>query len=224
MLKKYIVAALAPAFLLTSVPAFADHWEQREERRGFHGDFHREHIVHRLGPGYISLMVGELALLYSEGMFYRYTPAGYIVVTPPVGAVVPALPPGYTMIYESGVPYYYYGYTYYAPAPNGFAVVASPVAPAAPQYAVPSMAPQAPIASPATSAPAQPALAANVSNAMVKAEEPNHDVYDIYIPNGNGSYTSVTLKKTEKGFLGPQGEFYADHPTVEQLRERYIKK
>ena len=67
-------------------------------------------------------------------------------------------------------------------------------------------------ASPAV-APSASVQSAPVSNSM-----------EISIPNGNGSYTSVTLMKTEKGFLGPQGEFYADHPTADQLRERYIKK
>ena len=53
---------------------------------------------------------------------------------------------------------------------------------------------------------------------------PANNPMEINIPNGDGSYTSITLTKTEKGFLGPQGEFYADHPTMDQLRERYIKK
>ena len=55
------------------------------------------------------------------------------------------------------------------------------------------------------------------------ANEPSSAV-ETYIPNGNGSFTVVTLQKTDKGFLGPQGEFYADHPTEEQLKARYCKK
>ena len=62
----------------------------------------------------------------------------------------------------------------------------------------------------APSAPSQPA--------------PANNPMEINIPNGDGSYTSVTLTKTDKGFLGPQGEFYADHPTEEQLKTRYCKK
>ena len=42
--------------------------------------------------------------------------------------------------------------------------------------------------------------------------------------NGNGTFTVVPLTKTPTGFLGPQGEFYIDHPTIEQLREKYLKK
>ncbi len=216
MLKKYLGAFLVAILLLPAVPAFAD----RGPRRDFHGgkNFHREYVVHRIGPGYIPLIAGGLALLYSEGMFYRYTRAGYIVVTPPMGAVVPALPPGYTMVYANGMPYYYYGYTYYSPVPNGYVVAAPPVIPAAPPVAPPMIA-QSPVAAAPAAAPA-----ASQSAVANPAPDTNRDVYDIYIPNGNGSYTSITLRKTEKGFLGPQGEFYVDHPTVEQLRERYTKK
>ena len=188
---------------------------------GFRGDYRPDHVVHRLPPGYVSLMAGGLALLYCEGLFYRYTTAGYTVVTPPVGAVIPALPPGYTTVISNGVPYYYFGYTYYTPAPNGYVVVAPPVAPAIPQVVQPVVAvASAPVAQPVavSAATVRPALYPS------KEEELNRDVYEIYIPNGNGSYTSVTLRKTEKGFLGPQGEFYEDHPTIEQLRERYAKK
>jgi hypothetical protein len=78
------------------------------------------------------------------------------------------------------------------------------------------------VAQTAASPPA-PAPSA-VQPAVPKNDAGNRDAYDIDIPNGNGSYTSVTLRKTEKGFLGSQGEFYEDHPTIEQLRERYAKK
>jgi len=147
-------------------------------------------------------------------MFYRSTPGGYVVVPAPMGAVVPALPPGYTVVYMGGMPYYYYGNAYYAAAPSGY-VVTAPPALAAPIAAAPSVAPvqqQAPVPAPIAQ---QPAVAV--------ASAPS-DAVETYIPNGNGSFTVVTLRKTDKGFLGPQGEFYADHPTEEQLKARYCKK
>lgn len=122
------------------------------------------------------------------------------------------------MVIQNGVPYYCAGYTYYTQTPNGYMVVAPPVMPAMPQSAPPPYVAAPPVAA------APVAASVNTVNAPAQTEESKRDVYDIYIPNGNGSYTSVTLRKTEKGFLGPQGEFYADHPTVDQLRERYIKK
>jgi hypothetical protein len=43
----------------------------------------------------------------------------------------------------------------------------------------------------------------------------------VNIPNSRGGYTSVTLRKSGNGFVGPQGEYYADSPTVDQLRVLY---
>ncbi len=45
----------------------------------------------------------------------------------------------------------------------------------------------------------------------------------INVPNSNGSYTPVTLVKHNNGYVGPQGEFYPGHPTVDQLRALYSK-
>jgi hypothetical protein len=43
----------------------------------------------------------------------------------------------------------------------------------------------------------------------------------INIPNSRGGYTSVTLRRSGTGFVGPQGEYYASYPTVEQLKVMY---
>ncbi|MFA6599913.1 MAG: DUF6515 family protein [Candidatus Omnitrophota bacterium] len=234
-LKFIFLFLLTATLLLPSSPAFArEHGGGGGGRPGpGRGDFHGDdfHVAHRLPPGYVSLMAGSLALLYCEGLFYRYTPAGYAVVTPPMGAVVPALPPGYTMVVANGTPYYYYGYTYYAPAPGGYAVVGPPAVTAFPAP-IPTTTVVAPVtqtvmaAAPVMQQPVAVASTAPIRPALYpsKEEELNRDVYEIYIPNGNGSFTQVTLRKTEKGFLGPQGEFYEDHPTIDQLRERYAKK
>jgi len=158
------------------------------------------------------LSIAGAEFLYSAGMFYRSTPAGYVVVPAPMGAVVPALPPGYTVVYMGGMPYYYYGNAYYTVAPNGY-VVTAPPAIATPMVAAPGAAPvQTPVPAPISQQTVAPA-----------ANEPSSAV-ETYIPNGNGSFTVVTLQKTDKGFLGPQGEFYADHPTEAQLKARYCKK
>jgi len=54
-------------------------------------------------------------------------------VQPPLGVIVPALPPGYTVVYYGGVPYYYANDIYYVQQPTGYEVVAPPAgAPAAP--------------------------------------------------------------------------------------------
>jgi len=43
----------------------------------------------------------------------------------------------------------------------------------------------------------------------------------INLPNANGSFTSVTLVKRGNGYVGPQGEYYSGHPTVDELRTLY---
>ena len=213
MLKKILATALILACLLQPSLAFAD-------GRGGHGG-HGGPSGHG-GPGWhggstalgiVALSIAGAEFLYTAGMFYRSTPAGYVIVPAPMGAVVPALPPGYTIVYMGGMPYYYYGNAYYAAAPNGYVVTAPPAIAAVPIAAAPSVAPvQASAPAPAAQQAAAPA-----------ANGPS-DAVEIYIPNGNGSFTVVTLRKTDKGFMGPQGEFYADHPTEDQLKARYCKK
>ena len=44
------------------------------------------------------------------------------------------------------------------------------------------------------------------------------DTMVVYVPNTNGSYTKVALQKIADGYIGPQGEYYPEHPTVAQLR------
>jgi hypothetical protein len=43
----------------------------------------------------------------------------------------------------------------------------------------------------------------------------------INIPNSRGGYTPVMLRRAGYGYLGPQGEYYANSPTVDQLRALY---
>jgi hypothetical protein len=45
----------------------------------------------------------------------------------------------------------------------------------------------------------------------------------INVPNSNGSYTPVTLVRRNNGYVGPQGEFYAGNPTIDQLKALYGK-
>ncbi len=49
------------------------------------------------------------------------------------------------------------------------------------------------------------------------------EAFTVNVPNGCGGYTSVTLKKSGDGFIGPQGEFYPEFPKVEQLKVMYAK-
>ncbi|MBU0709238.1 MAG: hypothetical protein KJ793_00805 [Candidatus Omnitrophica bacterium] len=61
---------------------------------------------------------------------------------------------------------------------------------------------------------------------VVPAPEIKHkpgEKVTMHIPNENGSYTAVILVEKEDGYIGPQGEFYPGHPTLEQLMVLYGK-
>ncbi len=47
--------------------------------------------------------------------------------------------------------------------------------------------------------------------------------YIINVPNGRGGYTAVILKRSGRGFIGPQGEFYPEFPKISQLKLMYGK-
>jgi len=50
---------------------------------------------------------------------------------------------------------------------------------------------------------------------------PAANAFTVNIPNNGGGYTSVVLKRSGNGFVGPQGEFYSQFPNVSQLRSMY---
>ena len=118
-----------------------------------------------------------------------------------IGTIVAALPPYYETVYVSGTPYYYYDGFYYRPSPTGYIVVPTPAT---------TTVVTVPAATTVVTAPTvtQPNVASG--EAVV-----------INIPNTSGGYTPVTLTKHKTGYIGPQGEYYEGHPTVQQLRVLY---
>ncbi|HUI92495.1 MAG TPA: hypothetical protein VLX68_09640 [Chitinivibrionales bacterium] len=105
----------------------------------------------------------------------------------------------------AGVPYYFYNGCYYTY--DGDVLVAvdqSLVAPApAPAAAVPS-----------------PATTPKVGSALAQKSD---ETITVNVPNNNGGFTPVKLVKTDKGYVGPQGELYTGHPTVDELKVLYGK-
>ncbi len=47
------------------------------------------------------------------------------------------------------------------------------------------------------------------------------DTVTISIPNSSGGYTSVVLKRSGNGYVGPQGEYYDQVPSTAQLQAMY---
>jgi hypothetical protein len=149
--------------------------------------------------------------------------------------------PQYVVTYVNGAPYYMYNGVYYqmdaagryymVPAPVVYAqptVIQLPAAiekqPAALQQ-MPmqqaTLAP-APVQAPASEQAPSPAQTA-VTAPAEKPEAQAQGTFTVNIPNSKGGYTSVTLKKMGKGYVGPQGEFYTEFPKVEHLKEMYGK-
>ena len=96
--------------------------EHRYVERNYHVDL----PTHRR-PGWgiahvplaaIILSVAGVNYYYHEGLFYHPREGQYIVVRPPIGGVVPMLPPGYSIIRSYNREYYFYENTYYEPIPN----------------------------------------------------------------------------------------------------------
>ena len=63
---------------------------------------------------------------YSAGRFYRRSDGVYLAITPPIGAIVPALPGGYVTFGVGLSRYFYYSSVYYQRAPEGYIVIREP--------------------------------------------------------------------------------------------------
>jgi len=58
---------------------------------------------------------------------------------------------------------------------------------------------------------------------VVPSETYSGDTVTVNVPNSNGGYTAVVLKRSGNGYLGPQGEYYDQVPTTAQLQAMYGK-
>lgn len=45
--------------------------------------------------------------------------------------------------------------------------------------------------------------------------------FTVNVPNNQGSYTAVVIQQSGSGYVGPQGEYYPQFPTVSQLQTMY---
>jgi hypothetical protein len=132
--------------------------------------------------------------VYPGCEFWPYGAVDFNVMDPPIGSIYSYIPNGANLIVVDGTGYYYLNGYYLRPCPAGYMVVTPP------EVAAPSV--------PDSKAASQP-LPASDNGAMVN------------IPNSKGGFTTVKLAKVKDGYTGPQGEFYAGHPTVDELRVLY---
>jgi hypothetical protein len=116
--------------------------------------------------------------------------------------------PGYAVVASSnyqpvlvnGVTYYLNNGVYYIYTQYGYQAVTAPVGAMTPVIS----------ASPAT--PGSPLVNTSMDDSIT-----------VNIPDNNGGYNPVVLKRSGNGFIGPQGEFYSEFPKVSQLKLMYGK-
>lgn len=101
--------------------------------------------------------------------------------------------------------YYYHDYVYY---PREYVIEEPPV-----YYQ--------PVYQPVTVV--QPAPVQQVAPAPAPVNAETENSFTVNIPNDQGGYTVVTLKRSGNGFVGPQGEFYSEFPRIAQLKAMYAK-
>jgi uncharacterized protein DUF6515 len=126
------------------------HWRYDDR---FHHDRYYPQLGYRvtvLPPARVEIRFRGEPFFFHSGVWYRPVGPSFVVVRPPVGIVVAALPVGYSTVVVGGAPYYYANDAYYVQRPDGYAVVDAP-----PGYA--EM--EAPAAPPAPRAPAPAATA-----------------------------------------------------------------
>ena len=75
--------------------------------------------------------------------------------------------------------------------------------------------------------PPQQVIVAQPAQVVVAQTPPSTtysgDTVTVNVPNSNGGYTAVLLKRSGNGYVGPQGEYYDQIPTTAQLQAMYGK-
>jgi hypothetical protein len=194
--KKILAAVLMLALFAAPKLSYAD-WGDHHDGHSYYRWHEHPHWgihIHILPVGYITVRVGWHSYYYYDGLYYNYVGGDYVLITPPVGAYVSVIPPDFQPVLINGRTYYTDNGVYYIlTRRHGYKVVAAPV----------------------VYAPVQPVVVAQPDTAQ--------DSFPVNIPNNSGGYTTVVIRKSGSGFVGPQGEFYAQFPSVAQLKVMYSK-
>jgi hypothetical protein len=238
--------------------------------------------INLISNEYVPVYTGGSRYYYYDGLYY--TPAGnrYVLMTPPIGAIVPAIPSDYRPVLINGTMYYTDSGIYYVYVGSGYQVVPAPMVPvrAEPVYIrqttqIYNPPNQTKVAEGIGlgallgaltggiighqmkgSHEAGAALLGGVTGAavggIVGAQIPNQNVsttvvaqsvpavaapaapvvtpplqstesFTINIPNVQGGHVTVVIKRSGNGFVGPQGEYYEQFPSVAQLQAMYVK-
>ncbi len=119
-------AVLVAATLFASGAALADPpGRDRHEIRRDHRP-PRGAVVRSLPRDHRVIRHRDVRFYFSGGIWYRPLGSRFVIVAPPIGAVVPILPLGYATLTIGGRPFYRYDDAYYVRHDRGFMVVDPP--------------------------------------------------------------------------------------------------
>ncbi len=204
-IQPYKILTLIFGIALLSQPIFADRVSVRAHFDLRSGYPHHGVFVRTIPRNYVTIRYGRVPYYYGDGVFYRHVGISYIVSAPPIGFVVTSLP-DYQVVAINGDTYFVYNGVYYRQVPTGYEVVSeSPIT-------VEQPAPPAVVVQPA---PAPAPTTTYIST------PPSNETFTVNIPTNSGNYAPVLIRRSGKGFVGPQGEYYSEFPRVEQLRVMY---
>jgi hypothetical protein len=150
-----------------------------------------------------------------------------MVVVPPIGAYVAYLPDGSTTFIVGADRYYYYNGVYFRPYSDGYVIVSpppsQPATTTAPAASAQNNAPSQTSTTSGTGAEAKSLSSAPGASLAAAGQQKSasSDTVTVGVPNSKGGFSSVKLVKHKDGYIGPQGEFYAGHPTVDELKALY---
>ena len=162
--------------------------------------------MHFLPEGYMTIWAEGQRYYYYDGLYYTYVRGDYILVNPPIGAYVQVIPSDFQPVSINGVTYYTDNGIYYVlTRHHGYKVVAAPAIYVQPAPVVVTQPVTTVVTTPAT-VPVNP-----------------QDTFSVNVPNNSGGYSTVVIKKSGNGYVGPQGEFYSEFPKVSQLKLMYSK-
>ena len=85
--------------------------------------------IDNLPMGFITIRVGQETYYYDGGIFYQKVirEQAYVVVPPPIGAVIFDIPQGYALMLIHGISFYEYAGIYYRRVLEGYRVIYPPV-------------------------------------------------------------------------------------------------
>jgi hypothetical protein len=273
-----IIGVLVILYRPSSSYAWDDHRGHNDRYYHYHDHPGFGMRIDFVSNDYVPVMAGGMRYYYYDGLYYA--PAGneYVLVAPPEGAYVPAIPPDYRRIMINGEVYYTDSGVYYIRTRHGYEVVPPPVVRVVPQAVVVEQPEPVRVETPNQTKVVEGAgiggvlgavtggiighqmkghhelggaliggAAGAVAGGIVGAQVPNQNAaapavtatplpaavpmaqgapgesFTVNVPNSQGGYTPIILRKSGSGFVGPQGEYYTEFPKVDQLKAMYSK-